>query len=134
MIQDYCGNVIAALSQNIPQPHSVDLVEALAASKIVSFARELGILQVEFEGDSQRVITATNNQVPSKTLFGHVIEEIWLLADAFQKFSFRHVHREGNQLAHSLERRAILFADLDVWIENLPSKLDVILQVDLGHL
>ena len=134
MIQDYCGNVIAALSQNIPQPHSVDLVEALAASKIVSFARELCILQVEFEGDSQRVITATNNQVPSKTLFGHVIEEIWLLADAFQKFSFGHVHREGNQLAHSLERRAILFADLDVWIENLPSKLDVILQVDLGHL
>ena len=89
---------------------------------------------MEFEGDSQRVIRATNNQVPSKTLFGHVIEEIWLLADAIQKCSFGHVPREGNQLAHSLARRAVLFLDLDVWIENLPFELDVILQVDLGHL
>uniref|UniRef100_A0A7N2LHG8 Uncharacterized protein n=1 Tax=Quercus lobata TaxID=97700 RepID=A0A7N2LHG8_QUELO len=37
VIQDYCGNVIAALSQNILQPHSVDLVEALVASKIMLF-------------------------------------------------------------------------------------------------
>ena len=67
VIRDAYGNVIAALSQKIPLPHSVDLVEALAASRAVSFARELRISKVEFEGDSKRVVTAINNQAPSKT-------------------------------------------------------------------
>lgn len=128
VIRDSCGNVIAAFSQKILLPLSIDLVEALAASRAVSSARELCISQMESEGDSKRVITAINNRVPSKKLFGHVIEEIWLLADSFQKCRFGHVKRKGNQLAHCLTRTTILSADLDEWVEDLSSELDVVLQ------
>ena len=113
VIHDSYRNVIVALSQKIPLPQSVDLVEALASSRAVSFARELCISMVEFEGDSQRIVTAINNETPPKTMFGHVIEEIWILSEAFHKYSFKQVKREGNRLVHSLARRAILFVDLD---------------------
>ena len=38
--------------------------------------------------------------------------------------SFKHIKRDENKLAHVLARRAILVADTDVWLENLPPNLD----------
>ena len=70
-------------------------MEALAASRAASFAREHCISKVEFEGDGQRIVTAINNQAPSKSMFGHVIEEIWMLLDIFHEYSFR--HKKGGQ-------------------------------------
>ena len=72
--------------------------------------------------------------VPSETMFGYVSEEIWILSKVFHKYSFRHVKREDNQLAHSFARRAVLSANLDIWVEDLPSELDAIFQADLVHL
>ena len=34
-------------------------------------------------------------------------------------------------LAHALARRAILFANTDVWVESLPSDLDSVFQLNL---
>ena len=50
--------VIAALSEKIPYPVSVDLVEVLAARRVVRFIVELGISQSVFEGDSEVVYKA----------------------------------------------------------------------------
>ena len=74
-------------------------MEALAASRAASFAREHCISKVEFEGDGQRIVTAFNNQASSKTMFGHVIDEIWMLLDIFHEYSFR--HKKGGLLACS---------------------------------
>lgn len=72
--------------------------------------------------------------MPYKTMFSLVIEEIWLLLDAFRKCSFGHLNRQGNQLANSLAIRVVLFVDIDVWVEDLSSKLDVVFQTNLLHL
>ena len=61
VIRNSYTNVIVALSQKFPLPHSVDLVEALAAIRAVSFARKLCISKVEFKGDSQRIVKAITN-------------------------------------------------------------------------
>ena len=63
--------------------------------------------------------------------FGHITDECKRLGAAFRFCKFKHIRREGNRLAHSLARRAILFADTDVWVESLPSDLDVVFQSDL---
>ena len=34
------------------------------------------------------------------------------------------VHREGNRLAYGLARRAVLSADTNVWVEELPDDLE----------
>ena len=69
-------NVLAALNQNIQPLPFVELVEVLVASTTVNFAMKISILQLEFEGDCQRVISTINNHKPSNTMFGHIIDEI----------------------------------------------------------
>ena len=66
-----------------------------------------------------------------KTLFGHVVEETKRLGCTLQFYQFQHVRREGNRLAHGLVRRAILSADTNIWVEELPSDLEDIFQSDL---
>ena len=39
--------------------------------------------------------------------------------------------QHGNRLAHGLAKRAALVADTDVWVEDLPSDLDVVFQSDV---
>ena len=64
-------------------------------------------------------------------MFGHVIKETCRLGSRLEMCSFHHVKREGNRLAHSLTRRAILSADMDVWVEELPEDLEDVFQGDL---
>ena len=56
IIRDESGLIIAALSQKIPLPSSVELVEALAARCALIFAQEISIFKAEVEGDSLKVI------------------------------------------------------------------------------
>ncbi|XP_030940158.1 uncharacterized protein LOC115965101 [Quercus lobata] len=130
VVRDSSGNVMGALSQKIPRPQSVEHAEALAACRAV-ILKELLLFQACFEGDCQRVIQAINACGPSRTLFGHIIEEIHYFSSSLASCSFVHVCREGNKLAHALARRAVLSADTDVWVEELPNDLDDIFRFDL---
>lgn len=47
---------MAALSQNMALVQSVEMVEALAARRVVEFAMELIFFDVQIEGDCLRVI------------------------------------------------------------------------------
>ena len=75
VIRDCNVNIIAALSQKIKLPHSVETVEALAAQKAAIFAKELSIFKVVVEGNCLRVVQALKAQDRCKTLNGNVIED-----------------------------------------------------------
>ena len=123
VVRDSAGLVIAALSQRVRLPGSVDVVEALAACRAMRFAQELSLHHMVIEGDSLQVIQAIIDTKPVQTLYGHIIGEIKLLSSLFT-CSFLHVNRKGNMLAHALARRAVLSADTEVWIEELPQDLE----------
>ena len=76
VIRDWEGQIITALSQKVWYPGSVDLIEALAACRAISFAKELNIHQMVIEGDSLQVIQAINGIRPVRTMYGHVIDDI----------------------------------------------------------
>ena len=95
VIRDSTGLIIGALSQKIRYPGSVDMVEALAASRAVVFAKELCLQSMVVEGDSLRVIQALIDDRPSRTMFGNVIADIHSLVSNVD-CSFCHVKREGN--------------------------------------
>ena len=112
----------------------MDAAEALACCRAVVFAKELCLLSVIVEGDSMRIVQAASNKRANLSLFGHVINEIHDSWSSFSRISFQHVRRDGNMLAHSLARRAVLSADTVVWVEELPSDLDDVFQMDLVDL
>ena len=56
MIRNSSGQVLASISEQVPLPHTSDIVEALAAARAISFALELGFSSFILEGDSKVVI------------------------------------------------------------------------------
>ena len=50
VVRDLVGLVIAALSQRVRLPGSVDVVEALAARRAICFAKELSLHHLVIEG------------------------------------------------------------------------------------
>ena len=83
------------------------------------------------EGDSLKVIQAVNKLRPCTTMFGHIIEEIRVVKSSMVFCSFNHVKRGGYKLAHTFARGAVLAADTDVWLEDVPLDLDDVFQYDL---
>ena len=101
-------------------------MEALAAQRALIFAQEISIFKAEVEGDSLKVIQALNNPKPNRTQMGHIICDIQRLG------TFNHTCRGDNRLAHSLAKRAVLAANTDVWLEELPQDLVDVFQFDLS--
>ena len=75
MYQDYSGQVIAALSQRIGLPCTVEMAKALAAKRAMKFARELSLFDVILEGDCLRVVRALNASGGCNTFYGHVVNK-----------------------------------------------------------
>ena len=94
------------------------------------FAKELSLFDVEIKGDCSSFITALNMPKRCGTLFGHVIDDCKSLGASLRSCKFSHVRREGNRLARTLVRRAVLSVDADVRVKSLPSDFDTVFQSD----
>ena len=105
--------------------------EALAARRAMIFARELSLFNIIVEGDCLHVIQALKRSGPYALLFGHIIDETKRLGRVLRSCMFQHVRWDGNRLAHSLAKKIVLSADLEVWVEDLPKDMDVVFQSDL---
>ena len=130
VFRDQAGQVIAALCQNLGQVQSVDMAEALAARRAVIFARELSLFNIIVEGDCLHVIQALQRTDPCNMLFGHIIDETKRMGQMLRGCRFQHVRREGNSLAHSLAKKTVLTADMEVWVEALPEEVADVFQSD----
>ena len=108
----------------------MDMAEALAARRAVIFARELSLFNIIVEGDCLHVIQALQRPNPCNLLFGHIIDETKRMGQLLRGCRFQHVRREGNSLAHSLARKAVLTADTEVWVEDLPEEVADVFQSD----
>lgn len=97
---------MAALAKNIPLPYSVVLLETLAAQREILFIVDLGFSQSIFEGDSEILVKALNNENHSLASIGHIIKDIQSTSSFFQTHSFSHTRKQGNFLAYALARRA----------------------------
>jgi ribonuclease HI len=58
IIRNARGEVMGSLCQRVPFPHSVEAVEASAARCAIQFAKDLGIMEIDLEGDSKTVVDA----------------------------------------------------------------------------
>jgi len=106
-------------------------MEALAATRAVELAAEIGLDRVIFEGDSSIVIRGLTDQVPSFAPFGFLIKEAIDLANQLTNVKFQHVGQEGNSVAHNLVRHARHVTGFSILMEDVPSFCFEMYQADL---
>ena len=124
------NDVGLAMTQQIPLPASVEMVEVLAARRALWFAMELGFDRLVVEGDSEVIINSIKEGNMSHSAFGHILQDITSLCSLFSFVSFQHIKRQGNGVAHKLARRAIT-NPLDVWMESIPPDTNDVYNFDL---
>uniref|UniRef100_A0A2N9G5T2 RNase H type-1 domain-containing protein n=1 Tax=Fagus sylvatica TaxID=28930 RepID=A0A2N9G5T2_FAGSY len=120
IVRNRAGKVMASLVQKVRYPQSVESIEAWAARRAVSFVKEIGLPEAEFEGDSKTVVAALNSSHPSPTSYGHLIKDAKVLTNSLVSYCFTHVKRQGNAMAHALARMAINTENIEVWMEDVP--------------
>ena len=119
IIRNDMGLVMAAFTQPIPLPTSVEMVEVLAARGALCFAKDLSSNKVILEGDSEIIIKALKSSSPSSS-FGHIIKDIMVLSSSIRNVLFSHTRRQGNRVAHEMARLVCNFVQFQSWMEDVP--------------
>ncbi|XP_050260115.1 uncharacterized protein LOC126705266 [Quercus robur] len=123
VIRNEFGEVMAALSEKIAFPSSVETLELLAARRAAVFVVELGLQQISFKGVAEGVIKALSQRDVTHSSVGHIVKDFRSIASSLGTFSLSHTRRQGNNVAHALARRALFFFPLLVWVENVPPNI-----------
>uniref|UniRef100_A0A2N9IFR8 Uncharacterized protein n=1 Tax=Fagus sylvatica TaxID=28930 RepID=A0A2N9IFR8_FAGSY len=133
VIRDGHGLPIATLCKRFHGLHAVDDAEALAVREAVQLARDVGLVEVEVEGDSLLIFNALKQQQECFASYGDIIQDIHQLACSLDRVVFSHVRRTGNRVAHVLARNAIgLSSDFLVWLEDVPPFLADVIQSEFS--
>ena len=124
VIRDEKGEVVTTLSKLVNAPLGAVEIEAKAMETGVVFARDVGIREVEFEGDLLIVCMALQGGEGAPSSIQNVLEGAMELVSGFWSFAFSHVKRQGNVPAHMLAQHAKETEDYVVWLEECPSFLE----------
>ena len=76
-----------------------------------------------FEGDAVLVVKSLQAWKISNALAGHLVKDFTSIGGYFQSYSFIHVRRQGNYIAHALVRDARFSFPLRVWGEVVPPNI-----------
>ena len=114
VVHDCQGNAIASLLEQAPLSFSSDIVEAMAATRAMTFAQELGIAEFMLEGDSEVVINSLRSTKASLSPLGHLLESAKSTLVTSKYIAFFHVRRTSNKVAHNLIRHARYIRGLSV--------------------
>lgn len=94
VVRNSPGEVLAALSENIPLPSSIIALETIAARRAALFIRELSLHGLILQGDSEESILAIKNQCFQHPLVGHLIKSIMSSVSTLQYSSFSRTRRQ----------------------------------------
>ncbi|KAK8977317.1 hypothetical protein V6N11_030636 [Hibiscus sabdariffa] len=83
--------------------------EALACLVAVKFAQDLGFTRVIVEGDSLTVIVKCRSKLIDVSLISLVVVDIKDASKFFESINFSFVHREANEVAHTLAQEGKSF-------------------------
>ena len=131
IIRDSNSEVIAAMSKRILLPTTVLEVEAMACRRAVTFALEVGIQDVTFEGDLLTVIQAINSGGASEAPYGNLIEDILVYVSSFSSVVFKHVKRPCNKVVDALAKKAKFGDVFQAWMEELPPDIAPLAVLDV---
>ena len=62
---------------------------------------------------------------------GLLVDDVKRVAISFERLLYSHVKRNDNRVAHCLAKNALRILDLQVWMEDIPSHIISILDLDV---
>ncbi|KAA3469009.1 reverse transcriptase [Gossypium australe] len=124
------GLVMAACTcpwDNIPDPTTA---EARACLQAIDMAEGMGFHEICVEGDSLTVINKINSEMEDRSIISSLIKEIRGRLPKFRVFSFRHIPREANRVAHEMASEGKNYAEPRYWIEEAPASVERLVAQD----
>ncbi|KAK8626384.1 hypothetical protein V6N13_134032 [Hibiscus sabdariffa] len=111
------------VSAIIPHRHVADVfvAEAFSCLQAFIFAKDLGFAKVVIEGDSLTVIKKNCAMTSDSSLLGPIIHDIKEVSKGFESIVLCSVHREANNIAHTLVREGRGKCSSMFWIEVAPA-------------
>ncbi|XP_018820941.2 uncharacterized protein LOC108991215 [Juglans regia] len=123
VIRDKKGEVVAALSASRREGQNAFVAEGMALWRAMEFCLEIGMVDVEFDGDSKELIEAVMSDEEEDSRWGQIVEDIKQLRHQYSNWKVVFNYRESNEVAHNLAKMALLFDEELVWIEEVPSSI-----------
>ncbi|KAF5462134.1 hypothetical protein F2P56_018164 [Juglans regia] len=120
VFRDDMGNFLATLRKNLSSLPDSNLAEALAAGIAAKFGVDLGMRSIIIERDSIKVVTELNLKKHNRSYFGMIIGNVQDTMAKMQACRVKHVHREGNYVAHNLAKVALYVSNYIVNMEETP--------------
>ena len=111
-------------------PFSVAVVEVIAARKALQFAKDIGLSSIILEGDSKIAIDGLKSMNSFLNEYVHLLVEAKEVADQMDAVEFQHVPRQANKPTHNIARHVRHASKFTVWMEDVPSHLVSVIQVD----
>lgn len=134
VIRNGDGLVIASLAQPLNQDFKAVEIEALATSRALEFATDIGLDNAIVEGDSLVVTQALKTKDVGLVAYGLLIKDACSLAGNFSEVSYSHIKREGNKVAHCLAKLVVNLAECVIWMDEVPPFIYHLVQADLAPL
>ena len=141
IIRECQGKGLAHMVRIIPLPLTIIELETLAISQALQFDADLSLEDVTPEGVSRIAMNALNANSQSLESFGLLSHDVKCFASLFHCIRFSHVCREGllyshikrndNRVAHSLAKNVLCIPDFQIQMEDVPSHIGSILQLDV---
>ncbi|KAL4361211.1 hypothetical protein GQ457_04G014700 [Hibiscus cannabinus] len=132
------SSVLGTLARNSPRSimaacalahdaiDNVFIAEANACEAAINFAIDLGFRTIQVEGDSLTVIKKLSSPPIDKSIISPIIQDIKSKLGFFEKITFSHVGRQGNQAAHALAKEGLHLSLPRYWIEEAPLAVEQI--------
>ena len=88
VVRNELRQVMASLVETLVMPSMVEILEAMAARRVMIFMEELGLHQAIFEGDSELVVKALIGDYPNRSCIGHIVKDYKSLMGFFPNLFF----------------------------------------------
>lgn len=127
--RDSSGAVIFAGTRRMRGGWPPKIAECKALWFAVKPARRYGLHKVIFEADCQLVICRLTKLATYFSELDTILDDVLFLSSSFEFFSWSHVKRDGNSVAHHLAR-LVSFGVEQVWENHCPSEVSLYVLMD----
>ncbi|XP_059434317.1 uncharacterized protein LOC132167380 [Corylus avellana] len=132
-IRDHGGELLAAYCATRDYITDAATAEALTAWQAVEISQSLGLEKVVLEGDAMEVVKVLRNEEVWLGSYGHVLQEAKQKLCQCMEWKVSHVHRQGNNVAHSLAKLALTIQQEILWTDNFPLCIRELVITEQGY-